>query len=47
MTAVSCERLPGGPGRLQELHAQAGDPRKILIEGDDGQVMGQFEKAIL
>jgi hypothetical protein len=41
MTAVARERLPGGPGHLQELHPQAGDARKILIEGDDGQVAFQ------
>ena len=38
MKAVTRERLPSGPGRFQELHPQAGDARKILIEGDDGEI---------
>lgn len=41
MKAVTRERLPGRPGRLQEWHPQAGDPRKILIEGNYGQVAFQ------
>lgn len=32
------ESLPSGPGPLQELHPKAGNARKILIEGDDGQI---------
>ena len=35
------ERLPGRPGRLQELHPQAGNACKILIEGNDGQIAFQ------
>ena len=35
------ERLPGGPGPLQELHPQAGDARKILIEGHHSQIAFQ------
>lgn len=38
MTEVTRERLPGGSGPLQELHPQAGDARKLLIEGDDGEI---------
>jgi hypothetical protein len=38
MKAVKRELLLGGPGHLQELHLQAGDARKILIEGDHGQI---------
>ena len=32
------ERLPGRPRRLQELHPQAGNARKIPIAGDDGEI---------
>jgi hypothetical protein len=41
MKTVTCEKLPGGPGRLQELHPQAGDSGKIMIESDHGQVAFQ------
>jgi hypothetical protein len=41
MKAVKRATLPGGPGRLQELHPQAGNAREIPIEGDDGQVAFQ------
>jgi hypothetical protein len=41
MKAVTRELLLGGPGHLQELHLQAGDARKILIEGDHGQIAFQ------
>jgi hypothetical protein len=39
--AVKCERLSVRPGPLQELHPQAGTARKILIEGNNGQVAFQ------
>jgi hypothetical protein len=38
MQVMKREPLPSGSGRVQELHPQAGDADKILIEGDDGEV---------
>jgi hypothetical protein len=41
MKAVKRGRLPGRPGCLQELHPQAANARKILIEGNDGAISFQ------
>jgi hypothetical protein len=41
MQVVSSAILLWMSGRLQELHPQAGDARKIMIKGEDSQVAFQ------